>query len=247
MSHPSSPMNENKILTKLEKLLALSDSPNQHEAEAAMEKAIQLATQNNIDLSRVSAQNRPKDQIENEELSANASRLPITHLFVADILKQFFSVRIVSGGGRISGRRLYFIGRKSDIENAKFLYGFLNTTFMRLWHGHYKKNPHLNLATARQGYLLGLWQGLTAKLKAAKAAAEQTLHTEERHGYQIMIVDHEKALQNAITNFFPDAKTIKSKTRRDVDDDSLKAGYRDGGNINLQRGLTNEEKIQICA
>jgi hypothetical protein len=245
MSNTTLP-NESKILSKLEKLIALSDSPNQHEAEAAMEKAIQLATLHNIDLSRVSVQDRPVDKIVSDELDADASRLPVTYIYTADILKNFFDVRIISGGNRQSGRRLFFIGRKADIDNAKFLYSFLNNTFMRLWHNHYKANPHLHLATARKSYINGLWAGLTAKLKAAKAAVEQSLRTDENAGYQIMLVDHAKALQDAITNFYPDV-VYKKRKAQTYDQTVMNAGYRDGGDIQIHSGLTNKEKIQISA
>jgi hypothetical protein len=242
----TTPTHESKILFKLEKLLALSDSPNQHEAEAAMEKAIQLATLHNIDLSRVSIQDRSVEQIINEAMSADAKRLSMTHVFVVDILRTFFSVRILTGGSRHFGKKIYFIGRKTDIDNAKFLYSFLNSTFMRLWHNYYKVNPHLQLSITRKSYFNGLWQGLSAKLKAAKVAVEQSLRTDENAGYQIMLVDHEKALQDAVTNFHPNVKYVKGKVTY-CDPQTLNAGYKDGGNIQIHSGLTHTEKSQITA
>ena len=59
-----------------------------------------------------------------------------------------------------------------------------------------------------------------------------------------MLVDHAKALQDAITNFYPDV-VYKKRKAQTYDQTVMNAGYRDGGDIQIHSGLTNKEKIQI--
>lgn len=236
--------NENKILAKLEKLIALSGSPDEHEANSAMEKAIELATLHNIELSRVSS-NCSSDQVEKEEMATNTSRLPVTHRFVADILKNFFEVEIITGGNRATGRRIYFVGKKDKIEFARFLNEYLTNTFFKLWYKFYKNNPEVSVKTARESYFCGLWQGLTKKLKDAKQATESTIASDLQANYTLMAVNSSEILKQAITKFFPDVVYKKGKTVNNYDSDVASKGFSDGQKIVVHSGLTDSNKSYI--
>lgn len=238
--------NDNKILSKIQKLLALSDSPNQHEAEAAMAMAVKLSTQHNIDLSRVSVDQRQPDEFGKETIGGESSRLPVTMLYTVSIIQKFFSVRILTSGNRANGRGLTFIGKKSDIENAKFIYGFLNSTFLRLWHNFYKNNRHLDVKTARKSYFLGLFRGLSAKLEDAKKSVESTIDANDNR-YQIMIVNNAKALDNAVIQFFPRSRTAPKNRTRYESNAAITAGERDGAKINIHAGLNGSKTEYLSA
>lgn len=155
-----------KILARLEKLVALAGSDNEHEANLAMETALRIAAENNIELSQISQQSRPKAEMKKEDVSKGAARLSVTHSYVSSILKQFFEVKVITGGNRASGRKIWFVGKQENIDFAKFLYNYLENTFFKLWYSYYEKNRHAK--NARESYFLGLWQGLTAKLNEAQ-------------------------------------------------------------------------------
>jgi len=224
-----------KILQKLEKLVALAGSDNEHEANLAMETAIRIATENNIELSQLSRDSRPKDKIEKEETGKGEARLPVTHRFTTDIIQKYFNVSVVTGGNRDTGRKLWFIGKKEDIDFAKFLNSYLENTFFRLWYAYYKRNPHEK--NARESYFLGLWQGLTAKLKETKAKIEQTLADNIKQGYSLMLVDNKAALDNAMTVFFPKLIHTKGKATQIKSNNALADGYANGKEINIHGGL----------
>jgi hypothetical protein len=240
-------MSDKKILSKIEKLLSLSDSPNQHEAESAMAMAVKLATQYNVDLSRVAVDQRQTDLYTKEIFDEKSSRLPITMQYTVAIIQKFFSVRVVTVGNRWSGRALTFIGKQSDIENAKFIYGFLNSTFLRLWHNFYKKNPYLNVKTSRKSYFLGLFQGLYAKLDAAKKAVESSIHSSEEQQYQIMLVNDEKLLNDAMVAFYPNLRKAPRAETVYENNDVVSAGKKEGANINIHAGLTNSETHSLSS
>jgi type IV secretory pathway VirB4 component len=226
-----------KILQKLEKLVALAGSDNEHEATLAMQRAIQIAMENNIELSQLSRDSRPTDKIEKEETGKNDARLPVTHRFIADIIQRFFNVSVVTGGSRHSGRKIWFIGKKEDIDFAKFLNSYLENTFFRLWYAYYKKNPHAK--NARESYFLGLWQGLSAKLQETKNKIEQDLAENIKQGYSLMIVDNKKALDTALGEYFPALRHTKGRTIPVKSNAALNDGYEKGKQIDVNGGLTN--------
>lgn len=235
-----------KILVKLEKLIALSGSANEHEASLAMEKAIELATLHNIELSRVSS-NHSSNQIEKEEMETNKARLPITQRFVSNIIKKYFEVEIITGGNRSTGRKIYFVGKKDKIEFAKFLNEYLTNTFFNLWYKFYEKNPQVTVKTARESYFCGLWQGLSKKLKDMQEATESTITSDLQANYSLMLVNSSEMLKQAITKFFPDVVYKTGKSVNNYNAVVANKGYSDGQRINIHSGLTDSNKNYLSA
>lgn len=226
-----------KILAKLEKLLGLAGSDNEHEATSAMETALRIAAENNIELSQVSRNNRPRSEMKKEDVSKGSARLSVTHTYVSSILKTFFEIKVITGGNRATGRKIWFVGKQENIDFAKFLYSYLENTFFKLWYAYYEKNQHAK--NARESYFLGLWQGLTAKLNEAKAKIEQALQEQVRTSYSLMLVDNQTVLENALVEFFPKLVNLKAKPITIKNSAALTDGIEKGKQINIHAGLNN--------
>lgn len=237
-------MQNEKILSKLEKLIALAGSSNEHEASLAMEKAMQIAVENNIELSRVKLPT--KDEVKKEQLNTNTSRLSVTHRFVCDIIQKYFEVEIITSGNRQTGRFIYFIGKQDKIDFAKFLHSYLGNTFFTLWHKFYSKNPNVTVSTARESYFLGVWQGLSKKLKEAKERAEQAIAEEIRSGYSLMLTTSEAELKEAVVKFFPEVRYNKAKATVIKSSNALESGFNDGQKINVYSGLEHKQNLAIA-
>lgn len=238
---------DSKILNKIEKLLRLSASSNQHEAEAAMAAAVRLATLHDIDMSRVSLDSNVAEETIDKTTVSMGSRLPVTFAYTQGIVGKFFKVKLLIGGGRLGGRVLHFIGKPDDIDNAKFVFSFLNETFLRLWQNHYKRNPHLDVATARKCYFLGLYQGLSDKLTQVQKQTVDEAFTDSasKDSYQLVVVDYKKKLDDAVAAFFGKTKSTPNIKRSFRDRDTIQAGFRAGQDIQIHAGLTNKERIAI--
>ena len=105
-----------KILDTLKKLIRLSsNNSNQHEAEAAMLKAQQIAIQNNIDIASVSINEETKGKEYLKETKDMGQRLPICHKFTSTLICKYFNVAIILCGGRNSGRTVNFIGTSENV------------------------------------------------------------------------------------------------------------------------------------
>lgn len=237
-------MSENKILSKIGKLLALAGSSNEHEANLAMEKAMQIAVENNIELSRVSIQQ--KSQVVKDKLDINAARLSVAHKFVASIIQEYFEVKVVTSGNRQVGRSIYFVGAQDKIDFAKFLNSYLTNSFFNLWHNFYRRNPQVTVSTARESYFLGLYRGLGKKLKEAKEQAEQAIANEAKANYSLVLTNSAKELGEAVEKFFPDIKYSKGSSINVKSDDALNSGFNDGQKINVHAGLKGEKSLTIA-
>ena len=53
-------------------------------------------------------------------------RLPTVNVYITNVLTKFFNVRIITTGGRNSGRKLIFVGKQNDINTAKYVYGLIS-------------------------------------------------------------------------------------------------------------------------
>ena len=236
MSNPQDPTAREKILAKLSKLIALSGSSNEHEANAALEKAMQIAIENNIELSQLSFEEKKKQsKIIREDVGNGDSRLPITFPYVSAIIKRYFGVDVITSGNRATGRKIWFFGKKDDIDFAKYLNSYLSNTMMNLWHGYYRNNP--TKKASRESFILGVWQGLNKKLKENKERMEAAIAESVKHSYQLMLVDDKTAIQDAIVAAFPKLKDGKTKTVQNVDYSALIAGHEQGAKINVHSGL----------
>lgn len=162
------------ILERVAKLLALAESANEHESQAAMRAAQKLILKYNIDeVSRggdcsFRHLGRPTGRVsEAERVLAN---LLAEHFFVDAI---WVPVWRADEGKR--GSVLEVCGRLENLETAEYVHSFLESTASRLWLEH-KKRHRLRVNRDRRAYLAGVMAGFRAQLdEQARRNAEEGL------------------------------------------------------------------------
>lgn len=240
-----------KLLQKLQALLNLAGSDvNQHESDLAMQRAVEIATKYGIDLASIS----PKDQeAMKEEFTRDKvddeDRKILHGEYCRCILRKFFKIDVVKTYNSNNEAVFHFIGRKSDVEFSKFLYGYLIQEFVRRWKQYLKVyNPVKRDYTEKKAFFFGVLCGLLDKLQEAKNKAESeglvevaaTKHLDAgdlEKSYELMIVSESEALQSAVSTYFPKIKPGKN-FRRPVQNDAtrnraLNSGYQEGQKINI--------------
>jgi hypothetical protein len=120
--------NGKDIRSKIRKLFALSNSPNEHEAEAAMSKAQELLEQYNLSMTDIETADTTTQQIVDEILSGDIKRAPAWHgILFSYVAKAFdcypYYVTKRSFGGKVKTWRL--VGHKLDVETAASTYRYL--------------------------------------------------------------------------------------------------------------------------
>lgn len=171
---------EDRILERIAKLLALAQSENQHEAEAAMKAAhAQMLKHNLADASLAEAAERagtprerrygfrhlgvPSGRIQEHERAL--ANLLATHFFVDVIWVPSFRADL----GK-TGTVLEVCGTEANLSLAEYVYTFLLETSERLWKAH-QKAQKIRLNRDRRAYLAGVMTGFAEKL--AEGVVEQ--------------------------------------------------------------------------
>jgi hypothetical protein len=237
-------MTEPEVIEKLQKLLRLAESANEHESALALERAQELAIRHRIELASVQAWGDERAEADPiGRLGRTHHKRSMAHRYVGWIVRGHFNVDLI-----YSGKTVYFIGSKSDIDFAKYVWDFLELEFRRLFNAYCVENRRpTGDRRARSSYYYGLYAGLSKKLESAKrqatadalaSVAHNTGQTNENvaGAYALAIRKNELAVKAAVKQFFPHIRT--TKTRISVGNfGAMGAGERDGARINLSRPL----------
>jgi SprT-like family/Protein of unknown function (DUF2786) len=158
------PRGEDKVVERIARLLALAESPNRHEAEAAMAAAQRLMLKHNLETVRAAAVQdygfrhlgRPTGRVsEHERIVA---MILGKHFFVEAIWIPVYRAR---AGKR--GSVLEICGTRANLAIAEYVHGFLHDTAERLWREH-KQSRGIVSNRDRRAYLAGVMTGFADKL-----------------------------------------------------------------------------------
>jgi hypothetical protein len=213
------------VLDRIAKLLALAESPNEHEAQAAMNAAQRIMLRHNID---VLAAKQPHGY-GFRHLGRPTGRISEAERTVAQILSDHFFVDVlwVPVWRALEGRRgsvLEVCGRLENLDLAEYVHGFLGAVADALWREH-KRRGGIRRDRDRQAYLAGVMSGFAQRLaEERERSAESGL---------VWIGDSELAAY--LKQRHPHTRTVwRRSTERSA---AHGAGRRAGRDIVLRRGV----------
>jgi hypothetical protein len=130
---------QERIVERIVRLLALAESPNRHEAEAAMAAAQRLMLKHNLEAIRTGS--AAQRDYHPAHLGKPTGRVAEHERLVAMILGKHFFVeaiwipvyRPLEG---LRGSVLEVCGTRANLAIAEYVHGFLHTTADRLWQEH---------------------------------------------------------------------------------------------------------------
>jgi hypothetical protein len=169
----ASTQDEHPVLRRITRLLALAESPNLHEAEAAMNAAQRLMLKHNIEESVAAAH----EGFTFRHLGRPSGRIEAAEHVLAGILSRHFFVNViwvpsyVATEGR-RGRVLEACGTPANLEVAAYVHGFLLETAERLWREH-KRQHGIESNRERRRFMAGVMMGFDEKLKAGVAESRR--------------------------------------------------------------------------
>ncbi len=163
-----------RIATRIARLLALAESPNRHEAEAAAAAAQRLMLKHNLEARRDAA--RPHYGW--RHLGSPTGRVTEAQRILAMVLGKHFFVDViwVPVYRPLDGKRgsvLEACGTASNLEIAEYVHDFMRATADRLWAEH-KASHGIAGNRDRRTFLAGVMTGFAEKLgrSAAQHKAE---------------------------------------------------------------------------
>lgn len=164
---------DERLLRVLKKVLSLTDSPNEHEAQAAVNKVRRMLLDYNLDIVALDRER----QFEARSLGAVKGRRASWELWLAMILNEFFFAEVLwartyDARRDRDGSILRVFGTRSNLDMATYVYEYLSGLLPRLWVS-YRERAGLAGNGERLRYWAGVMQGFYAKLgeQAAELAS----------------------------------------------------------------------------
>lgn len=159
-----------EVTRKINKLLKLANGGTEAEAKSAMDKALQLASENSLDLATAAILGEEKIESTNEPVEeegvTEGTKLRITDPFIISVLQNHFNVKILF---RYRGSRqteIYFVGTKSDIRIAKEIYERLTEIFQYTWVSYRARTN--SAVEMKRVYFGGLMAGINSVLSESR-------------------------------------------------------------------------------
>ncbi|MCK6574326.1 SprT-like domain-containing protein [Myxococcota bacterium] len=219
---------EYRLLRRAEKLLALAESANEHEAALAMQRVRELYARHNLEHVR---RRMPRAFI-NKIVSTGRRRMDFLDARIAGLLEKHFFVRVVlttdyDAKALTEVRAIDLIGARENVELAEYVFHFLRHKAESLWQAHRRatRAPARN----RADFLGGLMAGLTEKLAAPVLTTEETA----------LIRAGDPALLEHRDFLYPSLRTTSSRAGG-YDPDAWHSGRAQGRTLTIHRGVGHD-------
>lgn len=220
-------MSNERIITKIKKCLELSNSPEPHEAIAAMRQAQKLMAKHGLTEAEVGLASVAKFKV---ECPIQAGKTVPKHLmFLLIIIQTAYGVKaVITSEIRVSDRSwcVYYYGPKHRVEIAAYSHEVIYRALMRGYISYQRLNPHLKgVQGGRMGYMLGY------------------LYAVEKHITPYDVTQDESELMLAYRDHEWGAMEKSKANNMRVCSESLHAGTRDGSEFQLHNAVGGGRKM----
>lgn len=242
------------VVEKIRKLLRITDErgATKDERDSALMAAQRLALRHSINLDEVDAReiSLVGEPIISQDFRPQRSgggevrgKLPIANKFITWILARYFSVEVLTGWTAIPtggvAPRLSIIGRRTNVEIAIYVYGFLYHEFQRRWR-EYKQTTGVPMSS-RSSFYNGLYQGLCEKLDKTmdKAKFEAQAQLPSGTSMAMVLQGEREKVEARMKELHPLVRYVKQSGGNTDDWSSLYEGRRHGRTIEIKPALTS--------
>jgi hypothetical protein len=222
---------DDRILRRIRKLMALSDSPNIHEAEAAMVKAHALIAKYNLDLAAC----EKKRHFVSVFLGQPALRHFREAYTLGQLLQQHYFIEAVwvpayvVAKGKM-GRVLEISGTRANVQIAAYVFDFVNTYIDMAW-DRFRAGRKLS-RYRKTDFAIGVIEGFGAKLDPPESTAENG-HADIR----ALVRREDVALESYMTHRYPRLSRVRRGGR--MDPEVHAAGKAEGRKMVISKGISD--------
>lgn len=227
---------DERLLKRVEKLLSLATSSNEHEAFSAMQRVREIYARHNLQPA-----SRAPDVV-SLVLGRKKKRIDRAETMIFGLLVQHFFVRAVyfsrfDAQDCCDYRVVEISGTQPNVLMAEYVHHFLLQQVESLWQTY--RRAHGAGAGARHSYMVGVLAGFSEKLQRdaeqLKAATERELGVSQR---QALVRAASTQLDDYIDARHPRLHT-RSASRGRGDPASYGAGKEAGNKLVLRKGITD--------
>ena len=223
---------DDRILLRIRKLMALSESRNKHEAEAAMIKAYELMARYNVDL----IENNKARNFVSIFVGQPALRHTRDAYYLSSLLVDFYFVQGIWVSAWVPdrekmGRVLEITGTPENVVSAEYVYDFVKNHINMQW-SHYNEDKKLTLHR-KTDFATGIIEGLRGRLETREAEAP------EKSGSKQIVKIEDPQLREHIKYRYPHTRTYQSAISNQ-DENVLADGRKIGREMVISKGITEE-------
>ena len=218
-------MDRAKALERIRKCMALSKSPNEHEAAAALRQAQKLMQMHGVTPDEVDLVEYVSDFVDHDDYEFG-NRKPMLIACVCDIMCKAFSVSYTWEASPTLKHRVRYFGKAPNVLLATHSHTVVYRAVNAAWRRHLKERPELTgIRNARASYVLGWCQSVLSKVENLSPDAkeeEMIQKTKMRH--------YGKELKES---------KIGSKT---IYNSLAQAGHEDGKDFSINRPIDTDRR-----
>ena len=185
-------MNDDKIIDKLRKVLALTNNPNEHEAQAAAETLQRLLTQYNLGMADLEKRGKalaPGVKEQEHDLGKAAFKWKLN--LARDIAEHYYCIGLVDD----ISKTVKFIGRPENVESLQMLYKWLIDQIKQISaverRNHFvRTNEHVDPLRWQVNFGLGVVSKLGQRLRELKARQNEAMSRNDDGDVTALAVHH---------------------------------------------------------
>lgn len=220
-------MSKNEVIEKIQKLLALSKSTNEHEAALAMERAGALLAKYELEMMDVLAKEKGEatsiSMIEEALLEEYGQGNYRWEGRLVSVLVKTFECSAVRGA---RDKKFHVFGTKTDLELLIHFFRFLR---MRIY-----SDTRGLLKVEAFSYAVGLMNTISDRLDAIYAKKKEALKV-DNSAVRDLVIFKKKFAEDAMQKAFP--RRTKSNSRITTDHDYFMKGSAAGKRVPLSRPI----------
>jgi hypothetical protein len=227
---------EQRILRKINKLFALSQSSNEAESSLAMERAQEMIRSFNIKARTSQHQTlaNPNNMVSLTLYLSRKSHDPITDR-ISSILVNHYFVRVVFShawdpDACDSFATIEIVGRRHNVLLAEHVFDFLMYKAQALWQNA-KKAQKLN-NKLKISYQIGLLDGFRKKLDLIKQ--QQDAHLQNEYG---LISLEDRDIDHFMDDLYPSLRSSNAYARLCLEPQGYQAGQKEGRDIRIDQPI----------
>jgi hypothetical protein len=226
-----------KLMDRVRKLLALAESPNEHEAAQAMRAVNRIMAEHNLE-----RLDHDASEYTRHTIFLNRKRVETRHRVICGILQEFFFVDVVLSDqydpqNLDTFKTIELLGRPENVAMAKYVHHFLEDRAEHLW----KTKGRPQGAAGRRGkksYQLGLLAGFRQKL-----AEQDQQRRQGPRSTSALVLAKDAGLAQYKRRLYPRLTHARVNSSL-VDPDAYHHGQKEGRDLTLHRPVTTNDGNQ---
>ena len=233
------PADAKKMLTRVEKLMALGQSSNEAEAQSASRKANYLL--NKYNLQQINTGNDDLD-IKYLTICHKKKRIESIQKAILSILRNYYYVNCLTSNtyhaqDNAVYKSIVLVGKRESLKVAEYVYHFLLDTGQTLWKNFKKKRKaqRRDKISFDMGFIAGIEHNhKTVFENSGKKNYKNTSLPVKT--VKSLMENNQKYNQIEISRLFPKLRTVKYG-RHKTSSGAFKEGFQNGKNTHINKGM----------